>query len=141
MEDGQIGENGHHAMSHVGWVTRRGCDAVTTLHLSMEELCARETGLMSGLASLMSNAVVSDLHLGNTHAPFAFIFALLPVDGAWCDWGEWTTCLSSGFQTAFRACECPRPQFGGEKCKGMSQILLCVFQCTGRSMISCRARH
>ncbi|ESO89942.1 hypothetical protein LOTGIDRAFT_124303, partial [Lottia gigantea] len=46
-----------------------------------------------------------------------------PINGSWCDWGEWTTCSGSceandSIQTKERNCVCPKPKFGGKDCEG-----------------------
>ncbi|CAG5125446.1 unnamed protein product [Candidula unifasciata] len=44
-----------------------------------------------------------------------------PVDGAWSLWGTWTLCTATcgkGIRERTRACDSPRPQFGGSECEG-----------------------
>ncbi len=44
-----------------------------------------------------------------------------PVDGAWADWGDWTTCSVScggGIWSRERTCSDPTPARGGEECEG-----------------------
>ncbi|XP_027059146.1 coadhesin-like isoform X4 [Pocillopora damicornis] len=46
-----------------------------------------------------------------------------PVDGNWGQWGAWNTCSKTckeGKQSRTRACDSPKPQYGGKKCDGES---------------------
>ncbi|CAG2195916.1 Hemicentin-1 [Mytilus edulis] len=48
---------------------------------------------------------------------------LLPVDGGWSSWAQWTTCSNScgvGLQTRTRQCNNPSTQYGGVYCNGLS---------------------
>jgi hypothetical protein len=45
----------------------------------------------------------------------------LPIDGAWTDWGTWSSCsktCGAGEQTRSRTCTDPPPQHGGAECSG-----------------------
>jgi len=42
------------------------------------------------------------------------------VDGAWCDWSDWTKCYSEvTSRKRSRRCECPPPVNGGDNCHGI----------------------
>lgn len=49
--------------------------------------------------------------------------------GGWSSWKAWTTCsltCGNGIKTRQRACDNPKPHFGGLNCKGLEEeSMLC----------------
>ena len=54
---------------------------------------------------------------------FNIILCIYVVHGNWSRWTPWPNCnkpCNNGTRTRRRACDNPRPAFGGEKCKGLT---------------------
>ena len=50
---------------------------------------------------------------------------VVPVDGAWSDWGAWGPCSVScagGTQIKIRTCSQPGPLWGGKFCEGINKV-------------------
>ena len=62
---------------------------------------------------------------------------LLPGDGGWTVWSEWSGCTQTcgmAMMSRSRSCDSPKPQFGGKLCDGsnhVTQYCLDNPQCTG----------
>lgn len=55
---------------------------------------------------------------------FFFLFALLSVDGGWCEWSSWTPCsktCGAEWVSRYRSCACPVPVAGGAVCPGQQE--------------------
>nr|XP_039250429.1 properdin-like [Styela clava] len=53
---------------------------------------------------------------------------LCPIDGDWSLWSSWSSCssercsLQPGTRSRSRACDNPMPKYGGQKCRGKSEV-------------------
>ena len=60
------------------------------------------------------------------------VFFLSVVEnGGWTEWGKWTPCSVScgnGFKHRHRYCDSPVPQYGGDKCDGVSHQRIACFR-------------
>ncbi|KAK7002930.1 SCO-spondin, partial [Biomphalaria glabrata] len=61
-----------------------------------------------------------------------------PVDGGWTEWSLWSKCKADcedkGWQTRTRACENPKPAFGGNPCDGEKLAnITCIGLCRSNS--------
>ena len=51
---------------------------------------------------------------------FRFVY-VVPVDGQWSAWGEYSQCTADcngGEKTKVRRCDSPSPMYGGQQCVG-----------------------
>ena len=49
---------------------------------------------------------------------------MLTVDGAWSEWSHWSTCtVSCDTGTRDRTRVCSEPQYGGDTCSGLSEMV------------------
>ena len=57
------------------------------------------------------------------HLAFNIIPCIYVVHGNWSHWTSWPNCnkpCNNGTRTRRRACDNPRPAFGGENCEGLT---------------------